>query len=193
MNRGDMNFNERSFSFLKKQYLCRLKQWRNEQMDVLRQNRPLTDADQKKWFKCMQTDKSQAVFSILAEDRPKLQFIGYCGLTNIDYVNRRGEISFLLDPLRVKEKALYRADFISALYVLCRYGFEKLNLHKIYAETYIFRGWHIKILDEFGLKRGGKLREHKFIGDKFWDSVIHSVLKNEWTKIKKRINNEVAK
>lgn len=177
--------NNRYLCPMKKEYLPLLKQWRNTQMKVLRQTRPLTDSDQKRWFNAMRHDADQAIFAILeAGETGALNFIGYCGITNIDRVNRRGELSFLVNPSRTRNKKVYKEDFLSSLCMLCQCGFEKLNLHKLYAETYIFRRYHIKILECFGLRREGVLREHKLVAGRWRGSIVHSILEKEWKKIK---------
>ncbi|MCK4339988.1 MAG: GNAT family N-acetyltransferase [Candidatus Cloacimonetes bacterium] len=190
----DYRFNKRYFSDIKKEHLSELKNWRNSQRDVLRQEKLLTDADQKEWFNRISNDDTQAIFAILEPNEKNInKFIGYCGIVNIDYKDFTGEVSFLVDPDRVNDLFLYRKDFLSALYVLCCYGFENLNLRKLYAETYMFREYHIKILEEFGFKSGEILKERKFVNGKYWDSIIHSVLKNEWPKIKKEIEGGLEK
>lgn len=192
------NFNERSFCSMRREYLEDIKNWRNAQMEVLRQWKPLTEHDQKKWFELISTDDKQIIFAILGPSLPGSKeasggLIGYCGITNLDTKNRRGEISFLVDPERVKDEKIYRDDFLSALYMLCRYAFESIDLNKLFTETYVFREYHIGILEEFGLKADSILRQHEFINGKFYDSVIHSILCDEWPGVKERIDNEPGK
>ena len=162
-------------------------------MPILRQYAPLTDFQQKRWFGCLKGDKNQVLFALMAERPSKTNFIGYCGITNIDFKNRRGEISFLVDPARVARKDVYRRDFLAALTMLCRYGFVELNLNRIFTETYDFRKEHIKILEEFGFKREGELRKHCFGGGRYFNSLIHSVLSSEWGSIKKIWSGKIKK
>ena len=80
---------------LEKRHLEKLKEWRNTQMAILRQWKSLTDMDQEKWFEGISERKDEVLFSILVfEESGDERFIGYCGLVNIDYINRRGEVSF---------------------------------------------------------------------------------------------------
>ena len=159
-------------------------------MDVLRQWKPLTDYNQEIWFQQINEDDSQIVFSIKVSDNDdNLSFIGYCGIVNLDFINRRGEISFLINPTRLQDKDLYREDFLSVLYMLSQYGFEGINLHKLFTETFAFRKHHIKILEDFGFHLDGILREHQFIKGQYHDSLMHSVLYDEWLKIKEVLKN----
>jgi RimJ/RimL family protein N-acetyltransferase len=171
---------------MKKKYLPLLKRWRNEQINVLRQASPLTDSDQERWFRKIQYSIDQVIAAILASDKKNSpNFMGYCGITNINRKRKRGEISFLVDTSRARDRKLYKEDFLSSLYFLCRYGFETLELNYIYTETYVFRRYHIKILEDFGFRRKKILKDRKFINNKHWDSVIHSLSKKEWPKISK--------
>jgi len=184
-----LNFNGRYLYPISKEHLSILKDWRNSQMDILRQWKPLTEYNQEKWFRKISEDNTQVIFAIMVpnEKEKSMRFIGYCGITNIDFRNRRGEISFLVNPVRVQDKKLYREDFLSVLYMLCQYGFEELNLHKIFAETFDFREDIIKELEEFGFNLNGILRDHQFIKGKYYSSNIHSILYKEWNNTKKRI------
>lgn len=147
-----------------------LKKWRNEQMEILRQTRELTDEDQKNWYAKLQEDDSQVVFAIL-NNSDKL--IGYCALMYIDQINKRGEIAFVLET--GIDTDLYHKIFEEALGMLKDYGFEKLELHKIYTETYAFRHRHIKTLEKFGLTRTGILKDHIVEKGEFVDSILHSI------------------
>lgn len=175
--------NRRFYVPIKREYLEKIKNFRNAQMSVLRQFKPLTEYDQERWFKKISKDPNQILFGILVKKNKNYEFIGYCGLTNIDNRNRRAELSFLVDPKRANVKRTYKADFMATLHIICKYGFEKLNLNKIFAETYSLRKFHISILESFGFRFEGRMREHNFKDGKYCDSLIHSLLYSEWKKI----------
>src|SRR5688500_4916477 len=73
-----------------------IKEWRNEQLDVLRQKQPLTDEQQKLYFQTV-------VSKLFAEENPRQILvsylkdeilIGYGGLVHIDWEDKRAEVSF---------------------------------------------------------------------------------------------------
>ena len=185
----------RYLSSLEKKFLTKIKNWRNAQMEILRQSKPLTDYDQEKWFQQIREDKNQSLFSIIAknEKNKKMKFIGYCGITYIDYKNRRGALSFIVDTKRALNKEIYKRDFMAVLNMICHYGFEELNLNKIFTETFSFRKNHISILEEFGFHFDGILREHHFAHGRYYDSIIHSLLANEWRTKQKKSKNDMEK
>jgi RimJ/RimL family protein N-acetyltransferase len=171
-------YNNRVLLPLERKYLKKLMDFRNQQMEILRQNKLLTEKDQEKWFEKISQDKTQLMFEILLKD--EYTFVGCCGLTYIDYDNCRGELSFIVDPKRAENEEIYKEDFIAVLTMLCKYGFEKIKLKKIFTETYDFRKKHIEILESFGLKYEGKMRKHVLINGKHHDSLLHSILCEEW-------------
>jgi len=174
-------FNGRCFFSLKREHLEKLKEWRNAQMDILRQWKPLTDHNQEKWFQEVSTAINQVVFSIVIFDKGNNEeFIGYCGLVHIDHINKRAELSFLIEPERTSKREVYQEDFTAALRVLCEYGFNQLNFNKIFTETFSFRKYQIEILEKFGFRKDGILREHQYVNGKYWDSIIHSMLRSEF-------------
>lgn len=154
-----------------------IKRWRNEQMSILRQWKPLTDKNQDKYWDIIANNNDSILFSIICE---KDRLIGYCGLTNIDYISSRCELSFLLDTELDSNSTEHDRTLLAVLKMLTEYGFKQLNLNKIYTETYVYRESHIKTLEEFGLKKDGILRKHVFKNGKYHDSVIHSILRSEY-------------
>jgi len=176
-------FNNRFFSSLTYEDVLKIKNWRNQQMQILRQWKPLTDFNQEQWFEKISTDPTQLTFSIhWLNSSNELELIGYCGIVNIDYINRRGEISFIVEPTRTENIKIYNEDFNAALQLLCSYAFSKLNFIKLYTETYSLRENHISVLENFGFQYEGSLRNHQFIDGKLYDSKLHSILKEEWIK-----------
>ena len=174
----------RTFCALGQEHLELLKHWRNAQMDVLRQSRPLTDADQQAWLQSLAKDARQVLFAMhLPADSQGAagEFIGYGGLTNLDAGHRRAEISFLVNPVRAADLAVYREDFLAALAKFCDHGFSQLHLNRIFTETFDFRAEHMQVLEEFGFRREGVLRQHVFKRGRFHDSILHSMLASEWT------------
>lgn len=152
--------------------LSLIKNWRNEQIEVLRQNKILTDEDQKNWFEKVKTDKNQVLFAILSGD----ELLGYCGITHLDFSNHRGEVSFIMNTEIAKNEPEYEKYFLEVLDMLKAYAFEELKLHKLFTETYEFRKFHIGVLEKFGFNFDGRYKEHVFHEGKYVDSLIHSLI-----------------
>ena len=57
---------------------------------------------------------------------------------------------------------------------------DELNLNKIYATTSSNNLPSIKLLEKFGFKLDGRLRDHYWINENKYDQLIYSILKYEW-------------
>jgi RimJ/RimL family protein N-acetyltransferase len=167
---------------LREQDIFDIKNWRNAQMDVLRQNHELTDEEQLRYFheviKPTFTEQfpQQMLSSFLLNER----CIGYGGLTNIDWQAMRAELSFLLNPKRVADEAVYEKDFSIFLTLIKRLAFEGLKLNRIFTETYNIRPLHIAVLEKNGFVPEGRMLQHVFVGKQFVDLVLHGFLKEQY-------------
>tara|TARA_B110001452_G_scaffold89105_1_gene73030 strand:- start:18416 stop:18937 length:522 start_codon:yes stop_codon:yes gene_type:complete len=157
--------------------IFKIKKIRNEQMDVLRQNNILTDNDQEKWYneliKPSYISKTKVLnFTILYNEK----FIGYGGLVNIEYDNKKGEVSFLVEKERTLNNNIYENDFTFFLNFISEYASNQLKLHKIWTETYEFRKFHISILEKNMFKVEGVLKESIYLNSKFINSILHGLI-----------------
>lgn len=164
---------------LRRQDIQALRRFRNEQLSVLRQRCPLGAADQERWFEEVvvpthaDPEPSFLLVSILDDAEG---FIGYGGLTHIDWPQQRAEVSFLMSPERAARAEIYRGDMLAFLSWIQRWAFDELQLHRLFTETYAFRTEHIRTLEEAGFVPEGRLRHHVVDPSDpsgFVDSLLH--------------------
>lgn len=179
LNTNEFVLNDYSLVPLRYEDIFFIKEWRNAQIDVLRQKGILNDSDQENYYKqailptFYQDNPKQILFSFLKSDK----CIGYGGLTNIDWESKRAEMSFLVAIERINNNELYKNDFTSYISLLKKVAFEELKFNRLFTETYDIRLLHISILEACGFLFEGKMKQHVFINDKFVDSLIHGILK----------------
>jgi len=161
-----------------------IRQWRNSQLDVLRQAAPISREVQERYFaEQIWPDKlllepKQVLLAIERRD----ELIGYGGLVQIAWHDRRAEVSFLLAP-SIESSPLDRAlVFSSFLRLLQELAFKDLGLLRLWTETYAHRTAHICSLEAAGFQREGCLRSHVMISSEPIDSLLHGVLVDEWTE-----------
>ena len=113
------------------------------------------------------------------EDLKTKESIGACGLLYIDWRIRFGDFSFYIgkDQAYIDQHG-YAQD---AAHLLIKYGFETLNLHKIWMELYEFDIQKLDFFKNIGFKKDGRLRDNCFQEGKYWDSYIISLLHNEFS------------
>ena len=161
-----------------------VRRWRNEQIEVLRQKSELSPEDQQNYFRDVivptfaQDKPRQLLFSYLEND----VLIGYGGLVHIDWEMPRGEISFLMETKRAADPDRYAEDFQIYFNLLARIAFDELGFHRMTSETFDIRPVHVKVLESFGFRREGRLREHVMVRGKAIDSILHGLLRDEWRK-----------
>ncbi|MGQ0829624.1 MAG: GNAT family N-acetyltransferase [Bacteroidota bacterium] len=181
LNKNIFSFNNYEILPFRDEDKLKIKEWRNLQMDVLRQKKLLTDSDQINYF-------NNYVLPTFEQEAPKIMLfsfledktcIGYGGLTNIDWESKHIEMSFLIDPQRL-QPGTYKKDFSAFITLIKMVVFEELKFNRIFTETYDIRPLHISILEKNGFKLEGRMVEHILINGKFTDLLIHSFLKKDY-------------
>ena len=153
-------------------------QWRNEQIYHLRQNKPLTEADQEQYFKNVvsklfeQTQPNQILFSFLENEI----CIGYGGLVHINWIDQNAEISFIMNT--VLEKNRFHEIWTAYLNLIEKVAFEELKLHKIYVYAFDLRPHLYKVLVNTKYFKDAVLKQHCFFNNNYIDVVIHSKINN---------------
>lgn len=159
-----------------------VREWRNDYAiwQWCRQNDLISDVDQNRWFERQSTDPTIKMYKITVgfkkDDKPHVVPVGVCGLTSIDYVNRRAEFSLYIAP------QFQGNDFgDKALRCLLSHGFKNLGLHVIWGE--VFAGNPaLKLFENLGIKREGTRRDFYFRDGKFIDAHLISIKEDEWTE-----------
>jgi hypothetical protein len=181
LNKDKFTLSKYSLVTLRREDMPLIKEWRNSQIDVLRQDRILTDEDQINYYNnyvepgFSQKEPTQILFSFLYENKA----IGYGGLTNISRSSYRAKISFLLDPEFVKNDLLYEEYFSAFLTIIKNIAFDCMKLNRIFTETFDIRPLHISILEKNGFIFEGRMKQHVHINGHFVDSLLHGYLKEE--------------
>ena len=169
---------------IRKQDMESIRLWRNSQMDVLRQKKELSFNDQKQYFKNKvnilfeEEHPSQLLFSFLKDSK----LIGYGGLVNISWLDKRAEMSFLVNNIRAANNIKYSEDFSSFIELVKGLCFKEMKFNRLYTETYAFRKFHISLLENKGLIEEGRLRHNIYENNKYYDSILHSILKKEYNE-----------
>ena len=152
--------------------------WRNAQMEVLRQSSPITEEQQVLYF-------DKFVWPLKEENEPKQvllaierdgSLIGYGGLVDISWPDKRAEVSFLLDSDIEGIEAEKTSVFLAFLELMATAVGQELGLKKLWTETYAFRQSHINTLEKAGFVQEGRLREHVVVDGVRVDSVVHGML-----------------
>ena len=164
---------------VEEQDLKTLRDWRNQPhfRKNFREVRELNLFNQSAWFTKMNQSANDFMFTIL--DRQSEKPVGAGGLLYIDWIIRSADFSIYIGE---NEEYLSADGYGSdAALALIDYGFNILNLNKIWMELYEFDRAKIHFFTEvLKFKIDGKLRQNCFYECKYFDSYIISILAHEF-------------
>ena len=165
---------------VEKEDLEYLKKWRN--IEFFRKNfrevRELSSDDQVEWLESLQKTKlTNYMFSII--NLKDNNIIGACGLLYINWVIRSADFSFYIGE---KNEYISNSDISKeSVKLLIDYGFNNLNLNKIWMELYEFDNLKIDFFTKnFGFQKDALLRDNCYEDGKYYNSLIISLLKRDY-------------
>lgn len=160
-----------------------IRQWRNAQMDVLRQDRPISADRQRAYFarEIWPQMEAERPSTVLLSFRRDDELVGYGGLVHIAWEHSRAEISVLMRSDIAGDEVAYHPLLRTFLFLVRELAFNRLGLNRVYLETYSIRTKHIATLEACGFQLEGRLREHVRIDGAPADSLIHACFAREWT------------
>ena len=102
------------------------------------------------------------------------QLIGTCAYTSWELEHSRAEIGFALG------RSSWKQGFMSELLpAFIRFGFEKMNLHRIEADVDPDNAAAIILVNKLGFKREGHLKDRYYMDGKYRDSLIFGRLRTD--------------
>lgn len=155
-----------------------LLEWRNKPhfRKFFREYRELSWDQQQSWYKnIVLKDERVRMFSIVRTSDDEL--LGACGLCYIDQVNRNADFSIYIgkDDLYIDD--VYAID---AAKILLAYGFDELNLHRVWAEIYSIDEPKINFFDKLRFTSEGLHRETHWTDGKWVDSIFYGMLHDDY-------------
>lgn len=113
------------------------------------------------------------------KDNVSEEFLGFISYQKGNMRNHSIEISYYF-PKENRRKGF--GKILLSLFLDTMFNYEKMNLNKIYAETYEGNEGSVKLLEHFGFTIDGRMREHYWFddGNIKYDQLIYSLLKRDW-------------
>ena len=99
-------------------------------------------------------------------------FIGRCGFIRVDWKNRLAELGILIGDKNYRGHG-FGSDAVN---VLCRFGFEELNLHKVKASVFDFNEGALRAYEKCGFVREGRLKSELFREGAYHDVIEMGLL-----------------
>ncbi|MBT3748175.1 MAG: GNAT family N-acetyltransferase [Bacteroidetes bacterium] len=153
-------------------------QWRNDEniRKYFREYREFALSQKREWYESMIKSSSFEMFLIidLKENEP----IGVAGITYIDWVNRHGDVHFYIGKNGEWIDDVYAPV---AIKMILNYGFNVLNLNKLWTEIYEIDTKKNQFFMSLGFSIDANLREHYYWEGKYYSSHLLSLLRKEFT------------
>ncbi len=143
--------------------------WRNDfELAALMTAAPIPTSRQQvaAWFSSTQADRNQVVLGIYNAE-PK-ELIGLFRLMYIDWISRVAELGIYIGDKEFRNGGRGRESLIQGL----DYGFDSLNLKKIWLRVVSTNQSAIKLYKSVSFTEEGLLKEHFYAGGKYHDLVV---------------------
>ena len=159
-----------------------LRDWRNivEFRNNFREHRELSLENQKLWYQKHVVNHPDN-FMFIIERLFDGKAIGAAGLLYTNWVARYADFSFYIGE---NEEYIDSDGYaLDTCRLLIHYGFNTLNLNKVWMELYEFDKKKIDFFtSEFAFKKDGILRQNCYSDGKYWNSLVISLLKEDYNK-----------
>ena len=159
---------------IEKKDLQTIQAWRNDEnlRRYFREYRDFSMSQLEKWYDNMIFDNRFEFFIVEHDNNP----IGVAGITYIDWVNRHADVHFYIGE---GSEWIDKKHSPEAFNLILDYGFDILNLNKIWAEIYEIDSKKLKFFKDNGFSIDANLREHYYYKGKYYTSHLLSLLKSE--------------
>ncbi len=106
------------------------------------------------------------------------ELIGVMAILKVDRKNRNGELGYWI------AKKHWNSGFATEAGLRAlEFGFEVLNLERIYAKYYPENKASGRVMEKLGMKYEGTMRHEVFRNDRYYDMTYYGILRDEWKKL----------
>jgi RimJ/RimL family protein N-acetyltransferase len=146
---------------------------------------PVSLAFEEKWFEnqlTLEPAAQQFLIDAKAESMmadavdPAWTPVGVCGLMNLDWPHRQAELGIFIGDGSFRG-AGYGAESVRTL---VRWSFRTLNLNRVYLRVFEDNAPAIRCYEKVGFRLEGRQRQSRFQDGRYLDTLMMSVLRDEW-------------
>jgi RimJ/RimL family protein N-acetyltransferase len=150
-------------------------EWLNDSrvLEYFGQVFPFSLAQEEMWYEGQLKDSSTCNFAIEFEGR----HVGGAGFSNIDGRNSNAEVGLFVGIPELWDQGLG----YDTLTMLVRFGFEEMNLHRIYLRVFAGNKRGIHLYEKVGFQHEGCWRQGEFRHGHYHDLLWMSILRDEWS------------
>jgi RimJ/RimL family protein N-acetyltransferase len=112
--------------------------------------------------------------NLVIAHRETLDYMGQINLLSIDQTARRAELAVVLAP-----ECANKGYGQEAVRLLLAFGFEQLNLHRVFLKVYADNARAIHVYEKLGFQTEGRLRDELFRDGAYRDVLVMGLLAGE--------------
>lgn len=152
--------------------------WINDRRLVMKNSnyKPIDRLSHENWLNSIVKNELVRIFAIRKKEDDNL--VGTCQLYAIDWINSSAELQIRIGSQSERGKGIGT----EAVFLLLSYGFEDLNMHRIYLNVYEENLAAIKVYKKNGFSKEGLLRQSNYINGEYVNVMVMAILREEWIK-----------
>lgn len=135
---------------------------------------PLSLEEEEKFI--MSNSSNDLNYNFAIEDKSNAEYIGGCGINDVDPKNRHCTIGVFIGDKNLWGKG-YGTD---ALEILISFIFNELNLEKIKLSVYSFNDRALKCYKALGFEEEGVLKKEVFREGKYHDIILMAMFREDY-------------
>ncbi len=149
-------------------HMARTRVWANdpEISRLMNRERAVQESEHEAWFESIRRRDDCAFFAVETGD--PAAHVGNVWLWAIEPRHRKAELRIVIGEAAARGKGVGT----QAIDLLCRYGFERLGLHRIYAYVLAINPTARRAFERAGFRLEGTLQDDRWTGDGFTDTYL---------------------
>jgi len=129
----------------------------------------------------LQRQQTRQHFVLAVTLKDDKQVIGACRLSVTNPDKQEGSIGYCL-----AKKFWGQGYATEAVAKLLNFGFQQLNLHRIFATCDPKNNVSMRVLVKIGMRQEGYLREYEWVKGEWRDALLYAILEREWIQMQIR-------
>lgn len=132
---------------------------------------PITASGQADWYRAYLRDDTEMLFVLFDSEGKRF---GMVGLGDIDHKNQKAEFGrFLIGDPQMRGRGYGKL----ALEKIIKFGFDELNLRKIYLRVFADNDAAVCLYEKVGFRREGLLKDDHFSAGRWRDVLLMAVFR----------------
>jgi RimJ/RimL family protein N-acetyltransferase len=136
--------------------------------------KPVHEPSHLQWFDSIVNRHDTVIFGIRKNGTGQL--IGSCQLNNINWIHRTAELQIRIAADDDRGKGFGR----EAVGLLLQFGFDDLNLNKVYLHVFADNERAIKAYEKSGFQKEGWFKQHVYVAGKYLDVLVMAIFRSEY-------------